>query len=559
VNDVRALAGDALIGAACTDPGRARSNNEDLPLIDPARGIYGVIDGVGGQAGGEIAAAIARDVILQRLARPLGTPAERVREAIAIANNEIFRRAQESAELRGMACVVTIAVVADGRMVIGHVGDTRLYKIRADSFRKITRDHSPVGEREDAGELNEAEAMRHPRRNEVFRDVGSVFRDKDEQEFVDVIEEPLEPDCAILVCSDGLSDMLQSPTIAHIVRQYAGDPARIVEALVAAANDAGGKDNVTAVYAEGPYFAAIVRGELPDTLTPTEPLDKPRRAAAAAAPAPATPTPGAVARAAGAVVRSRTTWFVTGALLGVLGALALMLYVSKTQVKAAQTLVVAANGSAPFLTISEAIAKAAPGDTVRVEPGEYIEQIVIADGVDLIARIPGTVTISRPRNLSQAVPSLIVGGEGVARVAGIRISSAAEMTDATAVSVIGAGVSLDMVQIGRHRRAIDLAPGASVAMQGSRVDVGNSLASVPETAQATLTNNIIVRVGAATDPPIAAGGTTRLTLAGNVFAGFDGEIVRGVSPARRKEILSGNIIVPPPQARTPRRGAEGAH
>jgi len=552
VSDARALAGEALYGAARTDPGRARSNNEDLPIIDAARGIYGVIDGVGGQAGGEIAAAIARDVILQRLARPLGTAAERVREAIAIANNEIFRRAQEAPELRGMACVVTLAVVADGRMVIGHVGDTRLYKIGPDSFRKITRDHSPVGEREDAGELNEVDAMRHPRRNEVFRDVGSIFRDKDELEFVDVIDEPLEPDCAILVCSDGLSDMLPSPTIAHVIRQHAGDPSRVVEALVAAANDAGGKDNVTAVYAEGPYFAAVLRGELPDSLTPTEPLDNTRRPAA-----PPVADAGPVRRAARAVIRSRTTWFVTGLLLGVVGALGLMLYVAKTQVKTAQTLVVAANGSAQFLTISDAISKALPGDTVRIEPGEYVEQIVVGDGVDLVARIPGTVTISRPRALHPAVPSLIVGGESVTRVSGVRITAADEMSDATAVSVTGAGAALDMVEINRHRRAIEMAPGTSIVMHGSRVDVAGSLASMPETSQASLTNNIFVRVGASTDPPLAAGGTTRLTLTGNVFTGFDGEIVRGVSPARRKEILSGNTIVPPvqPPRTPPRRGA----
>jgi serine/threonine protein phosphatase PrpC len=144
-----------LNAAACTHPGRVRLNNEDMPVIDAARGIFGVIDGIGGQAGGEVAAATARDVILQRLARPAGTPAERVREAIAIANNEIYRRASASAELAGMGCVVTLAIVSDGRITIGHVGDTRLYKIRPEAIRKITRDHSPVGELEDAGELPE--------------------------------------------------------------------------------------------------------------------------------------------------------------------------------------------------------------------------------------------------------------------------------------------------------------------------------------------------------------------------------------------------------------------
>ena len=221
--DLALTRGVVLNAAARTHPGRVRLNNEDLAVLDAARGIFGVIDGVGGQAGGEVAAATARDVILQRLARPVGTPAERVREAIAIANNEIYRRAAGSAELAGMGCVITLAVVTDGRLTIGHVGDTRLYKIRADDIRKLTPDHSPVGEREDAGELPEPEAMRHPRRHEVFRDVGTIYRDKDEQEFVDVIEAPLEPDEALLVCSDGLSDMLPGATIAHIARQHAGN------------------------------------------------------------------------------------------------------------------------------------------------------------------------------------------------------------------------------------------------------------------------------------------------------------------------------------------------
>ena len=319
--------GELLRAAARTHPGRVRLNNEDLPLIDAARGIFGVIDGIGGQAGGEVAAATARDVVLQRLSRPLGTPQERVREAIAIANNEIHRRAQESGELGGMACVMTLALVADGWLTIGHVGDTRLYKIRADGLRKLTRDHSPVGEREDAGELSEVDAMHHPRRHEVFRDVGSVYRDKDEQEFVDVVEQPLERDSAILICSDGLTDMLPSSTLAHLVRQHAGDPQRVVEALVGAANDAGGKDNITVVYAEMPRFAeAMGRGPAED-LPPTEPP--------AAAPSIGSELDmGPFRRGVRAVVGSRATWFFAGMLLGVVGALMLTLYVARTQVRA---------------------------------------------------------------------------------------------------------------------------------------------------------------------------------------------------------------------------------
>src|SRR5689334_11759232 len=294
-----------MSAAARTDPGRVRANNEDLPLIDPSRGVFGVIDGIGGLAGGEVAAATARDVIMQRLARPVGTHADRVREAIAIANNEIYKRAAGSAELDGMGCVITLAIVADGRVTIGHVGDTRLYKLRPEGIRKLTRDHSPVGEREDAGELAEPEAMRHPRRHEVFRDVGTVYRDKDEQGFVDVIEEPLEPDAAILIASDGLSDMLPGATIAHLVRQHAGEPERVVEALVAAANDAGGRDNVTVVYAEMPLFAERLRHTAVPATAITEALaGEPSDAAAEPIARPRPIRPRRAARAFRAIVGS---------------------------------------------------------------------------------------------------------------------------------------------------------------------------------------------------------------------------------------------------------------
>jgi PPM family protein phosphatase len=103
VAELRTAAAVVLGASARTHPGRVRLNNEDLPVLDAARGVFGVIDGIGGQAGGEVAAATARDVILQRLARPIGTPGERVREAIAIANNEIYRRAASSPNLAAWA------------------------------------------------------------------------------------------------------------------------------------------------------------------------------------------------------------------------------------------------------------------------------------------------------------------------------------------------------------------------------------------------------------------------------------------------------------------------
>src|SRR4030095_12510922 len=128
---------------------------------------------------------------------------------------------------------------------------------------KITRDHSPVGEREDAQQLSELEAMRHPRRNEVYRDVGSEEHDPSDLDFIDVYETPFEPDAALLLCSDGLTDAIESTTIRETVAELAGQPDRVVDTLIDAANAAGGKDNITVVYVEGERFAEARRSAVP--------------------------------------------------------------------------------------------------------------------------------------------------------------------------------------------------------------------------------------------------------------------------------------------------------
>ena len=174
--------------AAASDRGRMRTGNEDRHHVDADRGVFLVVDGVGGHAAGEVAAAIAVDVITQRLERPIGTPAQRVREAIALANNEILRQAERSPAHAGMTCVLTLALLTEDQLTIGHVGDSRLYKVTRDGLRKLTHDHSPIGEREDAQEISEAEAMRHPRRSEVFRDVGSAFHEPDDPDFIELVD-----------------------------------------------------------------------------------------------------------------------------------------------------------------------------------------------------------------------------------------------------------------------------------------------------------------------------------------------------------------------------------
>src|SRR5215467_13592024 len=146
---------NALIAAGQTDAGRQRTVNEDRFYCDAARGLFMVIDGVGGQAAGGKAADVALSMLRTRLEREAGNAAERVREAIALANNEIFRLAGTRPQWSGMACVLTVAIVDHGRVTIGHVGDTRLYKLHAGRIEKVTRDHSPVGEREDSKQLSE--------------------------------------------------------------------------------------------------------------------------------------------------------------------------------------------------------------------------------------------------------------------------------------------------------------------------------------------------------------------------------------------------------------------
>src|SRR5580704_5461855 len=252
----------ALKFSGRTDPGRVRRNNEDAFHVDADRGIFLVVDGIGGQAAGEKAAAIAVERLRARLERQTGATEQRIREAIAIANNEIFKAARANPEWEGMACVLTVVVLENGAVfengaaVVGHVGDSRLYLLRRGEIRKVTHDHSPVGEREDKGEIGETEAMRHPRRNEVFRDVGSEEHEPDDPNFIEIQRIPFDAESALLLCSDGLSDQVPAAEIQRAVERHAGDPDAAVRELIEAANRAGGKDNVTVVVVEGEQFTA---------------------------------------------------------------------------------------------------------------------------------------------------------------------------------------------------------------------------------------------------------------------------------------------------------------
>jgi serine/threonine protein phosphatase PrpC len=240
--------------AAATDTGLLREHNEDRYWMDAARGVFLVVDGIGGHAAGELAAQTAVEAIRETIAADGGDAEARVRASIAAANNRIFELAAGDGACKGMACVLTLAVVEDGQITVGHVGDSRLYLIWHGAIRKLTSDHSPVGQDEDAGDLTEAEAMRHPRRNEVYRDVGTRLRRAEDAEFIEVRTCRFHRDAAILLCSDGLTDHLSSARVREIVERYEGDVERVANELVEAANGAGGRDNITALFVAGPEF-----------------------------------------------------------------------------------------------------------------------------------------------------------------------------------------------------------------------------------------------------------------------------------------------------------------
>ena len=359
--------------AAGSDSGRVRSNNEDRVYCDAGRGIFLVVDGIGGQAAGEHAAEIAVKMIRSRLERQTGAPAERIREAIAVANNEILRAARANPDWEGMACVLTVALVENGSAYVGHVGDSRLYKIHGGSIEKITHDHSPVGEREDSHDLTEADAMRHPRRNEVYRDVGSEEHTPDDADFIESIRISFEPESALLLCSDGLSDQVTSAEILHAVEQNAENPQSAVRELIAAANRAGGKDNGSVAIVEGPAFAA---------------RPSPRRSISGSAVALCGFLAGAILLAA---LQLHYGWLDTR---------------HDPPPKPEPRVIVAAS------SIHDALAQANPGDTVEVPAGEYSEQIALREGVNIVSRVP-LEAIVRGSVVAQNVKS--------ARISGLRI------------------------------------------------------------------------------------------------------------------------------------------
>lgn len=241
--------------AGLTDVGRHRTDNQDTficsTLWSESSALLAVIDGVGGYAGGDRAAAIAQASIVQYMTTPNGDALSMLREAVVFANNQIDAQRRQDHRLAKMCCVLTAAVadVKSGQLYFVHVGDTRLYRYRQGTLEKLTHDHSAVGAREDANELTETEAMRHPRRNEILREVGLTAHRVDDPDFLESGQTDFLPGDQLLLCSDGLTDMITQQQIRNVLGQSLTLEEQVSE-LIRRANEQGGHDNITVVLAQ---------------------------------------------------------------------------------------------------------------------------------------------------------------------------------------------------------------------------------------------------------------------------------------------------------------------
>ncbi len=235
-----------------TDTGKYRQNNEDTFITNTIlnkRFIAAcVIDGVGGYEGGEVAADIAKHALLDHFKKPSPDTISMLRQALLSANEKILIEKQKGTANSEMACVLTVVLVESkaNKFYYAHVGDTRLYLFRDNSLVKITLDHSFVGLLEDSGRLDEEAAMTHPKRNEINKALGFEAPIVNAAEYFETGESPFLPGDLLLLCSDGLTDMIDRSAITGILSLNKTLEEK-GKALINAANNAGGKDNITVV------------------------------------------------------------------------------------------------------------------------------------------------------------------------------------------------------------------------------------------------------------------------------------------------------------------------
>src|SRR3954468_14384902 len=256
-----------IVSGASTDTGQVREGNEDSYLVDRRLELFAVADGMGGHRAGEIASATALDGL--KLAVTEGNP---VADAVGRANTAVWDKAAADTELAGMGTTLTAAIFDAGTLTIAHVGDSRAYLLRADQLERLTTDHSLVEELIRDGKLTEEQAAVHPQRSIITRALGV-----DSSVEVDVYSLVLEGGDRVILCSDGLTSMVRPTGIADILRRES-DPTAAANALVDAANEAGGEDNITVVVLDA---VAEAKDPLPSSVAAAI---RPRSSSASRAP-----------------------------------------------------------------------------------------------------------------------------------------------------------------------------------------------------------------------------------------------------------------------------------
>jgi protein phosphatase len=235
-----------------TDIGRARSGNEDAVAVEESVALAVLADGMGGYNAGEVASTMATSFIKTELGRWLHEAAGHasdadVRRALDIcvdnANRAIFNAANSNPQYAGMGTTLVVAVFRDGRLLMGHVGDSRGYRLRAGKLTQITRDHSLLQEQIDAGLITAEQAAYSSNKNLVTRAVGV-----EDTVLLEMHLHEVQPGDLYLMCSDGLSDMLDDESIAQLLGAH-GSLEDAAGGLIEAAHEAGGKDNISVVLA----------------------------------------------------------------------------------------------------------------------------------------------------------------------------------------------------------------------------------------------------------------------------------------------------------------------
>jgi protein phosphatase len=233
--------GAALNAAGITDRGRLRRANEDFFVMLPEAGAFVVCDGMGGAAAGETASHLAAETAAAALVKAKRGPVA-IREAVRLANTTIYERARRDRRLEGMGTTLVALLIGGDTAWVGHVGDSRCYRWRGGTLERLTQDHSLVEEQIRIGRMTREQARRSPMQNVITRAVGTRA-----EVVADVQEFQLHRDDLFLIASDGLTRELTDAAITGILQAEENDLDAACANLIAAANAAGGRDNITCV------------------------------------------------------------------------------------------------------------------------------------------------------------------------------------------------------------------------------------------------------------------------------------------------------------------------